>query len=211
MSVVLVVFMVCLEADSGFDYKKWWNDWYSANNGSGGGSRGVLAQFKADVINGFIEKNNVVSTVEFGCGDGYNLKMIQYKRYVGFDVSSVVIDKCKVMFKDDKTKSFYVYTPQSFVKNANDHVDLVVCLDVLYHVVNEEEYVKLLDDIFSYSSPYVILYTSLRARPFVPESPEILHRDVFLYLEKYKNYEAEIIVQRYQKESGSDFIILRKK
>ena len=36
-----------------FDSKKYWNDRYLKGNDSGSGSYGILAKFKADIINDF--------------------------------------------------------------------------------------------------------------------------------------------------------------
>ena len=139
-----------------FDYKKYWDQHYLKGGNSGSGSMGVLAEFKAEVINNFIEEHDINSVIEFGCGDGNQLKYINYKKYLGFDVAKAAIDRCCLIFKDNKTKSFMMYDPQYFINNDFIKADLVVCLDVLYHVIPEEEFTKTLQDIFSCSSKYVI-------------------------------------------------------
>jgi 2-polyprenyl-3-methyl-5-hydroxy-6-metoxy-1,4-benzoquinol methylase len=165
-----------LHADDSFNYKDWWETWYRQGGTSGSGSRGVLAQFKADVINDFIREKKIKSAIEFGCGDGYNLGKINYETYVGLDVSLKAIELCKNMFKGDGKKNFFFYEPHSFSRNAYGNFDVVVCLDVLYHVISEKEFQKTLDAIFSFSSPYVIIYTTLYNEHNSPDSPEILHR-----------------------------------
>jgi len=195
----------------GFDYKQWWENWYSRGGNSGPGSVGILAQYKADVINDYIDKHKINSVVEFGCGDGVVLQLTKYKDYLGFDVSRTAIKLCTSKFKNDPTKSFFLYEPQFFVNKTIKSVDLVVCLDVLYHVIDEAEYLKVLEDIFSFSSKHIILYTSLNKSTIPYKNPEILHRDILPYLEKYKNYEIAIVPQKYKKLSGADFIFLTKK
>jgi SAM-dependent methyltransferase len=210
----LLIFLFCgLNCFSAhcFDYKKWWDDWYASGRTSGAGSRGVLAEFKADVMNDFLSNHTIHSVVEFGCGDGYNLALMKYKKYLGLDVSKTSIKLCTAIFKEDTTKSFMLYDPNFFTNKNFNQVDLVVCLDVLYHIINEDEYKKVLDDIFSYEAPYVILYTTLYNAGNSPDSPEILHRDVFPYLQKYSNYEITIKKQKHQDKSIADFIFLERK
>src|SRR5437899_4317923 len=54
---------------------------------SGLGSYDKLAEFKAEVLNGFVKENTIKSVIEYGCGDGNQLKFAEYPSYLGFDVS----------------------------------------------------------------------------------------------------------------------------
>src|SRR5258706_2409540 len=104
---------------------RYWYGW-----GSGPGSRGELAKFKADFLNDFVERNGVASVVEFGCGDGEQLALLNYPRYVGFDVSRVAIKRCQRRFSSDSTKRFSTaLTPIS--------ADLAISLDVIFHLVEQ--------------------------------------------------------------------------
>ncbi len=193
-----------------FEYKQWWEDWYISGHTSGAGSRGVLAQFKADVINEFLDGHSIHTVIEFGCGDGYNLGLINYENYLGLDVSKEAVRICDEMYIDDESKYFQVYIPKSFGKVTDQPVDLVVCLDVLYHVLDEDEYQKLLDDIFSFSPQFVILYTTLSGEGISGSSPEILHRNVLGYLEKYSDYDLTIKWQKHKELTKAHFIFLQK-
>ena len=62
---------VFLWNENSMDY---WNERYSSGGNSGTGSYGELAFYKADFINKFIDANQILSVVEFGCGDGNQLK-----------------------------------------------------------------------------------------------------------------------------------------
>lgn len=196
---------------SAYDYKKWWEKRYSLGYNSGPGSRGMAAQHKADIINEFIEKHSINSVVEFGCGDGYNLSLIRYKNYLGFDVSETALRLCRVMFKNDVSKTFRFYDPIVFDNKNLTPVDLVVCLDVLFHILDETEYNKVLDDMFAYSPSYVILYTTLYAENNDPADHTYLHRNVLSYLERYSDYEVKVVKNKYPNLSNADFIFLTKK
>ena len=192
-----------------FDYKKYWDERYQKGGTSGAGSYGVLADFKAEIINSFLKEYKISKTIEFGCGDGNQLGLIQYKNYIGIDISDQAVKKCKFMYEKDENKEFFVYSleKKSF---ENLDCDLVVCLDVLYHIIDEKDYLQTLKDIFSLSSKYVIIYTILD-KPNIDLSEHLIYRDINLYKDIYKNYKIkEIIKQKYIKKSLADFIIFEK-
>ena len=79
----------------------YWENRYKSGGNSGAGSYGQLCEFKADVINTFVAKNNIMTVMEFGCGDGNQLSYSNYPEYVGYDVSETAIDICKKKFVKD--------------------------------------------------------------------------------------------------------------
>ena len=95
---------------SNFNSKNYWEKRYVKGNNSGSGSYGRLALFKADIINCFVKKNKIKTSIEFGCGDGNQLNIFSIPKYAGFDVSKKSIVSCKRIFKNDKTKSFFIYS-----------------------------------------------------------------------------------------------------
>jgi SAM-dependent methyltransferase len=110
--VILVFFLYYKKGISvfrPFDYKSYWNNRYLCNGNSGAGSFGKSGEFKAEVINNFLQQHPEIETViDVGCGDGEQLKKLQYKKYLGMDVSPKAIELCIQKFKLDETKSFGV-------------------------------------------------------------------------------------------------------
>lgn len=96
------------------DTISYWEQRYSSGGRSGAGSYGSLAQFKAEFLNNFIMKKNINTVVEFGCGDGNQLSLINCGRYLGLDVSKTAILKCRDIFRYDKNKDFVLYDPFLF-------------------------------------------------------------------------------------------------
>ncbi|OUR93436.1 hypothetical protein A9Q87_05550 [Flavobacteriales bacterium 34_180_T64] len=135
----------------------YWEQRYANDLNSGSGSYGRLAQFKAEVLNNFVLNNSVQTVIEFGCGDGNQLSLANYPSYKGLDVSSKAIEICKSRFKNDLTKVFF---------HLNDEVlnsakaELVLSLDVLYHLIEDEVFVSYMDQLFKSSTKYVIIYSS---------------------------------------------------
>lgn len=141
----------------------YWERRYRAGLSSGGGSYGELAQYKAGVLNDFVQAQGVQSVIEFGCGDGHQLTLAKYPRYLGLDVSRTAVDLCLARFRDDASKSFLWYDPQRTVRLAGFvNADLTLSLDVVYHLLEDAAYRAYLRDLFSTSRRFVIIYSSNR-------------------------------------------------
>jgi hypothetical protein len=145
---------------------EYWEERYATGGNSGAGSYSNLAEHKADVINAFVDENGIQTVIEFGCGDGNQLKLGKYPHYIGLDVSPTIIRKCMAMFEDDKTKSFFVYDSRAFRDRQNVFkVELSMSLDVLYHLIEDEIYTKYMNHLFDAGSKYVLIYSSNFQRP----------------------------------------------
>lgn len=134
---------------------KYWDERYKSGGNSGGGSYGRLAQFKADFLNAFIEKNHVHSVVEWGCGDGNQLSLIRCKSYTGLDVSPAAIALCKAKFAGDKAKEFML----SHEFSSGQTRDLAISLDVIYHLIEDDIYQSYMTQLFHSASRFVIIYS----------------------------------------------------
>lgn len=139
-----------------FNSSKFWEDRYKKGGNSGAGSYNALAEFKASVINEFIERNNIQSIIDYGVGDGNQLILINTSGliYYGIDVSPTIIQKCKDVFKNDTNKQFFLAS--EFDKDTK--ADLVLSCDVLYHLIEETVYFSYIQSLFDSSNKYVIIY-----------------------------------------------------
>jgi 2-polyprenyl-3-methyl-5-hydroxy-6-metoxy-1,4-benzoquinol methylase len=179
---------------------------------SGVGSFDKSAEFKTEIINGFLKNHpEIESVIDIGCGDGEQLKALNYKKYLGLDVSPQAISICIEKFNHDKTKSFTIYDPKNFINNNFIKTDLVVCLDVLYHITDEKDFLKTLEDLFSFDAKYIILYTTQKVF-YYKRNSHIIHREVMPYLHKFDSFfVTEIIEQKYKELCGTDFVFLEKR
>lgn len=194
-----------------FNYKNYWELNYLLGRSSGTGSYGVLAEFKAQVINAYISEKNISSVIEFGCGDGNQLSYMDYKQYLGLDIASTAISLCKTKYETDDTKSFLWYQPGYLINKSFISAELVVCVDVLYHIIEDADFIQTLDDIFSCAEKAVILYTKIAVADKETEMQTIKDRDIFKYLEKYVDFKLkEVIPQKHPGISSADFIILER-
>ena len=113
----------------------YWEYRYSSGEDSGAGSRGGLAAYKADIINSILKENSIESVIEFGCGDGSQLFLIDYPKYIGLDVSTTAIEQCNQRFSSDTSKKFFITDQTHHHKHLNlPQFDLSISLDVIYHL-----------------------------------------------------------------------------
>ncbi len=150
------------DANNGFPgSSSYWEQRYANGGNSGAGSYNNLAEFKAEVLNNFIKENNIHNVIEFGCGDGNQLSLINYPKYIGLDVAKTAIIICKNKFRNDKSKSFYLYDTNAFVDNHKlFHSELSISLDVIYHLIEDEVFNQYMEHLFDASSRFVLIYAS---------------------------------------------------
>ncbi|WP_312415196.1 tetratricopeptide repeat protein [Pseudescherichia sp.] len=134
---------------------QYWDDRYRLKGNSGAGSYGRLADFKAKIINDFVTSEQIQSVIEFGCGDGNQLSLSNYPRYMGFDVSEHALQICKKRYVNDATKTFYPVSEWN-----NQQAELALSLDVIYHLIEDSIFEKYMITLFSASSRFVIVYAS---------------------------------------------------
>lgn len=191
--------------------KAYWERRYRLGGTSGEGSLGGLAHFKAEVLNGFVHDNAVASVIEFGCGDGRQLALARYPRYLGQDVSPAAIRLCRERFEEDPSKSFLCYDPAeapslaAFLK-----ADLTLSLDVVYHLVEDRVYERHLGDLFAASERFVIVYSSNTSEP--TEVPHVRHREfVRDVARRFPEFRlARTLENRYPEDSFCGFFIFER-
>jgi hypothetical protein len=139
--------------------RSYWENRYLAGGTSGVGSYDAQARYKADFINGFVRQNVITSVVEFGCGDGNQLGLAEYPRYLGIDVAGLAIKRCIESFPDDPSKSFMTYDVGTFADRARFlHADLALSLDVIFHLVEDDVYDAYMRALFNAADRFVIIY-----------------------------------------------------
>jgi SAM-dependent methyltransferase len=133
----------------------YWNRRYDVGGDSGRGSYGEYAEFKAGVLNEFVDDHGIESVIEFGCGDGNQLTLARYPRYQGFDVSERAVALCEQRFGDDATKSFGLLRDY-----VGESADLVLSLDVIFHLIEDDVFDAHLRTVFTAARRFVIVYAS---------------------------------------------------
>lgn len=156
----------------GFHSSAYWEERYRRNGNSGVGSYDRLADFKAGVINDFVTKHEIREAAEMGCGDGNQLSLFTVDKYIGIDVSETIIERLRQKFMHDGSKTFY-----TTFEPVDKKVELVLSLDVLYHLTEESTFTEYMDRLFSLSSRYVIIYsTNFNDSDHERKAPHVRHR-----------------------------------
>jgi protein O-GlcNAc transferase len=135
-----------------FDSTQYWIDRYKNGGTSGAGSYGKLAEFKAEIINTFVKENKVSSVFDYGCGSGDQIGLFDFDGYVGYDISLQVIMLNSHKYKDKEFACDFYQIPHSY--------DLALSCDVIYHLIDNNEFYHYMKVLFSLSSKYVIIYSS---------------------------------------------------
>ena len=198
--------------------EQYWENRYQLGGNSGLGSYHQFAEFKAEILNDFVAQNHIQSVIEFGCGDGNQLKLANYPLYIGLDVSPTAIKLCTNHFSNDNTKSFYLYHSLAFI----DHVglfraELSLSLDVLFHLVDNDIFHAYMSHLFNAGQKYVIIYSSNF------DDSQIVHERHHQFTKWVETYEPDWVLnqkidnrypydpQRPNETSLADFYIFSRK
>jgi SAM-dependent methyltransferase len=156
----------------------YWERRYAGGGTSGTGSYGPQAQWKADVVNAWVRDRGVRSVVDLGCGDGNQLGLADYPRYLGLDVSPTAIRRCIEQHGDDATKSFMTYDPKAWHDPAGwTRADLALSMEVIFHLVEDDVRDRYLQQLFASADRFVVICardsdlparTYEHHRPFTP-------------------------------------------
>jgi cyclopropane fatty-acyl-phospholipid synthase-like methyltransferase len=123
----------------------------------------------------------VKSVIEFGCGDGNQLRFANYPSYLGFDISPEAILRCQELFKDDDTKSFKLLEEYN-----GEKADLTLSLDVIYHLVEDTVFDKYMNQLFDTATKYVLIYSSNTDKQEKLQPAHVKHRIFSKWIETNK-------------------------
>ena len=163
---------------------RYWENRYKSGRDSGEGSYGKSAEYKASIINNYINKLDIKTIGDYGCGDGNQISLLSgFELYHGYDISNFIVDSNIVKFEDKYNMFFY--------KNIIDlpECDLNMTLDVLYHICLISEYTTYLMNLFNKSKKYVLIYSTNRVEDF-----ELTGDNDYAYHRRFKDWVEENIL-----------------
>ena len=177
----------------------YWNLRYKFGGTSGAGSYGEEMAHKSQFLIDFISENNILSVIDFGCGDGNQLSNIQVSKYVGFDVSDVAIRQCRVLYAKDPTKDF-----RNITQYDGERAQLALSLDVIYHLVEDALFDEYLARLFAAADQYIIIYSSNDNSRSAHQSRHVYHRCfVEIALERFPSFQLKSAPLRSQTLGGA--------
>jgi hypothetical protein len=187
----------------------YWEKRYRNNGNSGTGSYGALAAYKASVLNCFIKENKIQSVIEFGCGDGNQLQQLQMPAYIGLDVSVTAIEKCISLFRNDASKSFFIYNGKCFADNSGIFkAELALSLDVIYHLLEDEVFESYMHHLFSAGDKFVVIYAwNLDGK----KNMHVRYRKFTTWIEtNIKDWALQSVIENKDPQPACDFFIYKK-
>lgn len=134
-----------------------WDRHYSRGGSSGPGSISHIGKWKWGIIEAHTDYQNVA---DYGCGDLSFWTGRVSRKYTGIDRSSVILEKNKIA----RPMWTFISALDQDVIDKIKAVD-VFCFDVLFHIMEDSEYKRVLDNLFSIAQRRVFIYT-WRVNPF---------------------------------------------
>jgi hypothetical protein len=190
--------------------QNYWEDRYRKGGDSGKGSRGWSRNWKWFYINRYVNISNS-TVIDVGCGDLDFWKGRSCKHYIGIDISLTRIELNKGKRPD---WNFICGDASKYLKM--DPSDVVFCNDILFHIIDDETYRKILEHLTIYSKQYIFIYTWWK-NPFLPKTGDGEYQkyrdfDSFRYIFDQANFELirKIKTPRFINPYGAMWIFKKK-
>lgn len=139
----------------------------------GSGSHMSNASDVIDFIQKTIDKHNIKSILDLGCGDWNWFKEINFSKninYIGWDCDKEMIESNEQKYGSDKIK----FEEKDIVTSVFPKVDLIICRDVLFHL-EEELSLKIISKTkdkckYFISTSYLSVDKNTNIKPYIPIS-----------------------------------------
>jgi hypothetical protein len=134
----------------------YWDNRYKNNYDTGIQSQGILLEKQIQFTNDLIDKHHLTSVIEWGCGDGHMLLQLHLKKYIGLDISSWSIKRCKEQFKEDSSKEFFLVNDYHLDSNH----DLALSLgNVISSIPDRNDFIQYMQNLFNSSQQFVCIFS----------------------------------------------------
>ncbi|HEY0468411.1 MAG TPA: class I SAM-dependent methyltransferase [Polyangiaceae bacterium] len=163
--------------------RSYWEKRYATGGNSGAGSYGRLSEFKAEFLNRLVAENDLRSVVEFGSGDGNQLSLASYPEYLGLDVSTTAIERCRKLFAADESKKFSLHDA-TVDPPLLQCADLALSLDVIYHLVEDSVFDAYMRHLFDAARRAVVIYASNEESKTT--AVHVRHREFTAWVERHR-------------------------
>ena len=165
--------------------RDYFNKWYTGSRNFIG-STGRFRDFKWKHIDLYINPINEV--VDVGCGNLTFWKGKLPVDYTGIDFSENIIKK-----------NSNGYPSGTFItRNAAEliiglHKEVVFCLDVLFHIMDDDDFNAILHNLCTYSNKWIFIYTWCRPRNIPKKGIPRIYREFSYYMSIFDNNGFELV------------------
>ena len=130
----------------------YWETRYKSGGTSGSGSLGKLKDWKWSVIKKYA--GEIDSIIDVGCGDlSFWEERVLPDNYIGIDISETIVERNRSKW----TRVFIHASADEYVELPRARI--VLCLDVLFHLMDDKLYAGTLRNLTRYSSTWIFVYT----------------------------------------------------
>jgi hypothetical protein len=137
--------------------EEYWEKRYRDGGKSGQGSVGMARDWKWSVIQKHVPQ--VEDVVDVGCGDLSFWEGRTCERYIGIDISPHIIRR------NSEKRPDWAFVARPAEKRLPLRGRVVLCLDVLFHILDDETAMGIMENLCEYSSEWVIIHAWWR-NPF---------------------------------------------
>lgn len=140
----------------------YWERRYRDGRTSGAGSEGDEGAYKAEYLSRFLADHDVKTVVDWGCGDGQVLSLVEFPaqtQYIGVDVSPTIVERMRRDERFDGPRYLF-HTVDSFMTGTRTQLELALSFDVLFHFPDDNDYRDYLNLLFGSAEKYVMIYST---------------------------------------------------
>lgn len=157
--------------------KSIWNERYSNRKVKSRNVFNKTIRWIWQIINHYAEQDIEKGCIDVGCGDHSFWKYFLWwyrscDNYIGIDISDVQTKDNAKRFQKDERKIFVAGNSAILLRGLKRKV--VLCIDLLFHVLDDDEYEKTIINLCEYSEKWIILTN--------------WHKDPINYNREYQKY-----------------------
>lgn len=131
----------------------YWEEHYKKGGTSGAGSIGEYRRWKWEIIDKYAK--SVDDVIDVGCGDLSFWEGRDFpNHYTGIDISQTIVERNR---KSRPNLTLLCSSAEDYVNIGT--ATIVFCLDVLFHIMDDSIYEKILSNLTRYSSHWIFIFT----------------------------------------------------
>ncbi len=140
---------------------------------SGNGKLPFRTRYKSKIINSVISTHSVESILDLGCGDGSLTSKIKCKKYFGIEIDKNLTDELRRQYENQPNYNFSTALEDSWPESF----DLSLSIDVIFHLLEDEVYIKYMNMLFMGNAELVLIKSSNHDEVGIGRNAHILHRN----------------------------------
>jgi hypothetical protein len=167
----------------------YWEERYSSGLGSATGPVKQYHEWKWQTIERIIGKPQDV--LDVGCGDLLFWDGHDCSKYSGLDISSTILEKDRISHPK------WNFILASAADDLNVNAETVLCLDMLFHIMDDDTYLKIIQNLIKWTKKDLVIFTwisnPLRKKGLFGKSTEIQTDEKYQKYRDFSKYERIIV------------------